>query len=122
MFTDFYILIKLIDSVHTGWATSMTICMLSPYLIMYAPLVTFLSKNKAFSGIHGNAFGLCFLSIVSVIFIFILDLFSTIFSVLSHLISPFSPGSGDDLLEMIFHRIGFSVMDIVGIRKLRSIS
>lgn len=100
----------------------MMLCMLSPYLIMYAPLVSYLVRKKIFSGKAGNVFGLFFLSILSLVFIFILDFFSAIFSLLSNLIAPFARGSGDDLIEIIFIKIGFSTMDIIGIRKLRSIS
>lgn len=100
----------------------MMTCMLSPYLIMYAPLVSYLVRKNIFVGFIGKTFGIIFLSILSLIFIFILDFFSAIFSLLGNLVSPFVPGSGDDLIEIIFIKIGFSTMDIIGIRKLRSIS
>lgn len=90
MFTDLYILSQLIGSVHAGWATSMMLCMLSPYLIMYAPLVSYLIRKNIFVGTIGKTFGIFFLSILSLIFIFILDFFSAIFSLLSNLISPFA--------------------------------
>ena len=100
----------------------MMMCMLSPYLIIYAPLVTYLVRKNVFIGFIGKTFGIIFLSVFSLIFIFILDLISAVSSLLVSIISPFIPGSGGDLIQIIFLKIGFSTMDIIGIRKLRSIS
>lgn len=67
-------------------------------------------------------FGAFFLSVFSLFLILILDLLSAVFSILSIIFSIFRRGSGDDLLGKIFSSIGFTAMDIRGIRKLRSIS
>ncbi|KRX00525.1 hypothetical protein PPERSA_04546 [Pseudocohnilembus persalinus] len=122
MITDLYLLSKLVVTNNPGWATSLCLCMLNPYLIMYAPLVSYLIRKNIFKGRFGQFFGLIFLTILSMIFILLLDILSAIFSLIGNIISPFYKGSGDDLLEIIFRKVGFSTMDIIGIRKLRSIS
>lgn len=67
--------------------------MLSPYFIIYAPLVTLLMKRKVFEKHLGepigkvkfqysififNILGMCFLSILSLLFIFMIDVLTTV--------------------------------------------
>ncbi|KRX09110.1 hypothetical protein PPERSA_08826 [Pseudocohnilembus persalinus] len=54
LFSDIFLLVKLMQSNKPGWATTLTICLLSPYLIMYAPIVTYLFQINAFKGLNGS--------------------------------------------------------------------
>lgn len=52
--------------------------MLTPYFIIYAPMVTLLMKREVFEKNFGELIGLCFLSIVSLLFIFLIDVITTV--------------------------------------------
>lgn len=52
--------------------------MLAPYFIFYAPMVTLLIKREVFDNKFGKLIGIGFISIVSLIFIFLIDVITTI--------------------------------------------
>lgn len=123
MITDLMVMITFVETSHAAWATIMMICIINPLLVIYAPLITYLMQGNSFDSPVGEVFGWIFVTFFSLVMILALDMLSAFFTVITFICSPFFKVPADDMLEYLFMKIfNFSVMDIKGIRKLRSVS
>ena len=126
MFFDFLIISKFAKNADVAWFSLSLCCALAPYVIAYSSLNSYFVYRSVFKGSKTRNFlGFMFMFPTSMLYFFIFDVFFMIQTIINDTISLLFSRSVVDtemFVDSIFTKMGLTLMDSKGYRRLRTLS